>query len=151
MSVAYAVTVWQPHATLIMLGAKQHETRHWPAPRRIIGERIAIHAGKATTTLELAEDEPFRRVLGGRELPMGALLGTVVVAASIVMDPAFIDGLSDQERAFGHFAPGRHAWRLEEPHLLYQPRPWKGAQGVWSLEAGVVALSPVAPGQGTLL
>ena len=40
-----ALTVWQPGATLITVGAKPFEFRHWAAPRRLWGQRIAIHAG----------------------------------------------------------------------------------------------------------
>lgn len=40
-----ALTVWQPWATLIAAGAKPFEFRSWPAPARLIGKRIAIHAG----------------------------------------------------------------------------------------------------------
>lgn len=42
-----ALTVRQPWASLIALGVKTIETRSWRAPKALIGERIAIHAGKA--------------------------------------------------------------------------------------------------------
>jgi hypothetical protein len=40
-----AITVWQPWAMLISGGAKPFEFRHWPAPKRLWGRRVAIHAG----------------------------------------------------------------------------------------------------------
>jgi len=43
-----ALTVWQPWASLIMLGAKQYEFRKWDFRSRepgLVGERIVIHAG----------------------------------------------------------------------------------------------------------
>lgn len=40
-----ALTVWQPWATLIMVGAKPFEFRGHRAPRSIIGKRLVIHAG----------------------------------------------------------------------------------------------------------
>lgn len=40
-----ALTIWQPWATLIMIGAKPYEFRSWKPPRSLIGERLAIHAG----------------------------------------------------------------------------------------------------------
>lgn len=40
-----AITLWQPWATLIAAGAKPFEFRSWPAPRRLWGKRVAIHAG----------------------------------------------------------------------------------------------------------
>ena len=42
----YAVTLHLPWATLIALGVKSVETRSWPAPARLLGQVIAIHAGK---------------------------------------------------------------------------------------------------------
>lgn len=40
-----ALTVWQPWASLIAIGAKPYEFRGWKPPRNLIGQRIAIHAG----------------------------------------------------------------------------------------------------------
>ena len=42
----YAITLHQPWASLIALGLKTVETRSWPAPARLVGQRIAVHAGK---------------------------------------------------------------------------------------------------------
>ena len=41
-----ALTIWQPWASLIAEGVKTIETRSWPAPESVIGDRIAIHAAK---------------------------------------------------------------------------------------------------------
>lgn len=41
-----ALTIWQPWASLIAIGAKPYEFRGWKPPARLIGQRIAIHAGK---------------------------------------------------------------------------------------------------------
>src|SRR6185312_15053079 len=40
------ISLTQPWASLVMLGAKKIETRSWPAPKAMIGQRIAIHASK---------------------------------------------------------------------------------------------------------
>jgi len=42
----YAITLWQPWATAMAAGFKTIETRPWPAPKNLIGQRIAIHAAK---------------------------------------------------------------------------------------------------------
>lgn len=39
-----AITLWQPYASLVALGVKTIETRSWPAPKGLVGQRIAIHA-----------------------------------------------------------------------------------------------------------
>ena len=41
----YAINLHRPWATLVALGIKNVETRSWPAPARLIGQTIAIHAG----------------------------------------------------------------------------------------------------------
>lgn len=40
-----ALTIWQPWATLIAIGAKPYEFRGWKPPKWLIGKRMAIHAG----------------------------------------------------------------------------------------------------------
>jgi hypothetical protein len=40
-----ALTIWQPWASLIMIGAKPVEWRSWYAFRKMHGQRIVIHAG----------------------------------------------------------------------------------------------------------
>lgn len=40
-----ALTIWQPWASLILVGAKPWEFRSWQPPRWLIGKRMAIHAG----------------------------------------------------------------------------------------------------------
>jgi hypothetical protein len=39
-----ALTLWQPWASLIVVGAKPFEFRKWKAHRSVIGQRIVIHA-----------------------------------------------------------------------------------------------------------
>lgn len=50
-----ALTIRQPWASLIALGVKTIETRSWRAPQALIGQTIAIHAGKSWRGLT---DEP---------------------------------------------------------------------------------------------
>lgn len=45
-----AITLHSPWAELIAIGAKQVETRSWPAPPTAIGQFIAIHSGKTFHT-----------------------------------------------------------------------------------------------------
>ena len=41
-----AVTLHQPYASLVALEVKTIETRTWPTPKSLVGQRIAIHAAK---------------------------------------------------------------------------------------------------------
>jgi activating signal cointegrator 1 len=51
MTTIPALSLHQPWASLIAIGAKRFETRSWPAPKAMIGRRIAIHAAKTVTSL----------------------------------------------------------------------------------------------------
>lgn len=44
------MTVIEPWATMIAVGIKRVETRSWPCPPAMIGDRLAIHAGKRKPT-----------------------------------------------------------------------------------------------------
>jgi hypothetical protein len=54
-----ALTIWQPWASLIMVGAKPYEFRRWDfraREARLVGERIVIHAGTRPAKLDEVED-----------------------------------------------------------------------------------------------
>lgn len=54
-----ALTIWQPWASLIMLGAKPYEFRRWDyrvRNRGLEGQRIVIHAGARPVKLIEIED-----------------------------------------------------------------------------------------------
>jgi hypothetical protein len=40
----YTLSMWQPWASLLVLGCKQFETRHWPIPQNKLPRETAIHA-----------------------------------------------------------------------------------------------------------
>lgn len=46
MSGLPCISLWEPWATLVSVGAKRVETRPKPAPKRLIGQRLGIHATK---------------------------------------------------------------------------------------------------------
>lgn len=140
-----ALTIWQPWAQLIANGAKSYETRSWPAPRTLIGQRIAIHAAKRwdrelhATCLE----DPFRSALLGfsspSDLPRGAVLAT---ARLLECSPTEAISPSRAERLFGDWTPGRFAWLLVDVEVLKKPVPARGAQGLWDYQP-----SGARPGQ----
>ena len=79
----YAITLHQPWASLIALGIKTVETRSWPAPARLIGHTIVIHAGKrAVRKPGVAVENEMRARLGEdwhRTIPAGAVLATAIL------------------------------------------------------------------------
>jgi hypothetical protein len=149
-----ALTVWQPWATLIMEGLKPFEFRGWdfsarPNLRRLVGQRIVIHAGvrpvPAAEVAELIErlvQDPKSTglvVAGSMDildklwrdrnlLPLGAALGTVVLGKPI-RATEINHGTVDSDRA-DHQMFG---WPVSEPMRFEPPRPMRGAQGFWTV------------------
>jgi hypothetical protein len=59
-----ALTIWQPWATLIMIGTKPFEFRRWDyreRERSLEGQRIVIHAGARPSALRAAVADVLRR------------------------------------------------------------------------------------------
>jgi hypothetical protein len=124
--------LWQPWATLVAVGAKRIETRHWPAPPELIGKRISIHATKRTSELWLCAEHPFREYhLAADKLPLGAIVATAVLARCAPMTIegiARLNEVSPHEFAFGNYAVGRFAWVLRDVERVVPAIPFKGAQ-----------------------
>lgn len=151
-----ALSIWQPHASLAAGGLKPYETRSWPAPKYLIGQRIAIHAAKAQSDLvELAEyyrdwrsgeadgNDPWFDYIKAiaslgfdslADLPRGAVVGTAILDASIPTEQLQDPG------PFGNFAPGRYAWRLTEAIALAEPVLFRGQQGIFEIPDCLVTL-----------
>jgi activating signal cointegrator 1 len=122
-----ALTLTQPWATLIAIGAKRIETRCWRTPYR---GTLAIHAAKGfpKSARETCNDPAFAAELGPDVLPVGAVIATCRLISClptrelqsnrlIEVDPTvgcddFL--LDDRERQFGDYSPGRWAWLLAD-------------------------------------
>ena len=148
----YAVTLHQPWATLITLGVKNMETRSWPAPERLLGQLIAVHAGKRVVRRpgECIERELRRRVGQDwiRTIPTGAVLATAALAGMARVE--YVDLTSghvvhnvDTEIGcavgtartridpWGDFRSGRWLWFLTDVKALPEPIPAVGHQSFW--------------------
>lgn len=129
------LTMIQPWASLIALGAKHFETRHWTTSYRGL---IAIHAGKA-----LEYDRGDRRFLSAlaragihdpEALPRGAVLAIHwlggIYHTEDVRDRA--DLMRGDEVLFGNFADGRSAWDVgRQVYAFETPVQARGQQGLW--------------------
>jgi activating signal cointegrator 1 len=140
------MTITQPWASLIAVGAKRIETRDWRTWYR--GE-LAIHAAKGldgifkgAKTEHLVEQcaaPPFAEVLAEHgltagSLPRGAVVAIATLARCTEMQPASIDKLArtnPREHAFGWYRTGRFAWVLEDVRLLRAPYQLRGQQYLW--------------------
>jgi hypothetical protein len=150
----FALTLTQPWATLIAIGAKRVETRGWRTPYR---GRLGIHAAKGLGPIgglyelrRLCHTPPFFDALkdhvpvdgsddyGARifvdDLPRGVLLGFTELLDCVPTTGMEAAALSDQERAFGDYSPGRWAWLLGDFEPLPEPEKLGGALSLWSIE-----------------
>lgn len=139
-----ALTLTQPWATLVAIGAKRIETRSWRTPYR---GSIAIHAAKGFPkwARETCLNPAFAVELGPAVLPIGAVIATCRLIACLptrelqknrVIEVDYLAGcadfyLSDEERNFGDYSLGRWAWLLADVKTLPKPIPAKGALGLW--------------------
>jgi activating signal cointegrator 1 len=127
-----ALSLWQPWATLVAIGAKRNETRSWSTTYK---GPLAIHATKGHLDREVLDAEPFRRALAGRELPRGVVLAIVWLDGCVRTTSLVGAGLSDQGMAFGDYTSGRWAWLFARVIELSQTVPARGAQGLWTWES----------------
>lgn len=132
-----ALPLWQPWASLVAMGAKRVETRSWPAPAAILGERVAIHACKTRDHIALCETFPFdRHIRDAAHLPLGALVGTVLVVRCSEITDASADALEEslpEEFALGNYMSGRFAWVLRDAQPFVEPVPFRGMQGIFDV------------------
>jgi activating signal cointegrator 1 len=133
-----ALSLTQPWASLVAIGAKTWETRSWQTAYR---GPIAIHAAKTfpQDARQPCLTEPFKRALitaGIRslsDLPLGAVVATATLV-DCVRTEVVRDMLTSDERAFGDYSDGRWAWKFEDVERLPEPIPAKGALGLWRWE-----------------
>lgn len=149
-----ALTLTQPWATLVAIGAKRIETRSWSTSYR---GPLAIHAAKGYPCWArgTCDEGPFRKALGNLD-PQGLHCGYVLATATLVaivpteavIEFSFDRGvflgelltegfpLSPEELAFGDYAEGRYAWLLKGVKPLPVPVPARGRLGLWNWEGG---------------
>lgn len=143
-----ALSLWQPWASCIAVGAKRNETRGKRTHHRGL---LAIHAAKKWSRELAGTAEDFVRRhhvplpgvyawRGSRErhqlerpLPLGAVVAVATLADCVRMTTEWIEQQTDLERALGNYQPGRWGWVLEDVRPLAKPLPLKGRQSLWKL------------------
>lgn len=147
------LSLWQPWATLMAIGAKQIETRSWETLYR---GPLLIHAAKKWNAdlselcyenphiyKALASDGELKRRLpmSDAEVETGKLpkilpLGCIVAIVDLIdcrRVGSWVPDVSDQEIAFGDYTPGRFAWITKNLRRLPEPIPYRGAQGLFDI------------------
>lgn len=127
-----ALTLWQPWATLVCLGLKQYETRSWRTPYR---GPLVIHAAARPVMREEVSGEIIQALKAAGLTSPGTLPLGVGLCIVELVDCLWVERvrplISDQERAFGNYAPGRYAWKLENVQPFPEPVKARGYQLLW--------------------
>lgn len=130
-----AISLWQPWASLIVMGLKTYETRSWHTSYR--GELLICAAKKKSadqkTYWEYISDEHINNPQEFDSLPFGCAIVIVNLTNCIKMTPQFINSQSEVERDCGDWSIGRFAWKLENIRRV-ENIPVKGAQGLFNVD-----------------
>ena len=148
-----ALSLYQPWATLIALGAKKIETRSWKTHYR---GPLAIHATKKFPDDAVAQCfmEPFRSILtkhgyiDQKRLWFQDVMGCIVATCNLVSIES-VDAIADAgpgvyrcgvkltwpipepERSFGNYSRGRYMWLLDDVKPVDPPIPARGSVALW--------------------
>lgn len=126
-----AITLEQPFASLVSIGAKTIETRPWSTDYR---GQLAIHSGEfALPTIDAyCRDLLISADLDCKQLPFGKIIAIArlvscekVITSRIPCYPQF--ALSD-------FTPGLYALEFADIRPLATPIPAKGCTQLWEWE-----------------
>ena len=145
------ISLWEPWATLMALGAKRVETRSWSTS---YPGWLAIHASKGGLSKRdladyLAKPE-FAWALQGATLSPGRIVAVVKLVdccptVDAIPNPAYPSVFrkyphldTRQERAFGDYHAGRWAWVTDRVLGLTEPIPFKAKQGLCMVPEDVV-------------
>lgn len=160
-----AITLHQPWATLVAIGAKRIETRSWRTGYR---GPLAIHAGKHWSGQQddLCWDEPFRGALWNgldienegwlgsweKHLPMGCIVAVAELLGCVdgaELGPGLVREDRMEELAFGDIRPGRWCWVLGPAFPVAEPVPVRGQPGLWPCDHIPIILDVPRAEEGT--
>ena len=128
------LSLLQPWATLVVMGAKKIETRSWTTRHR--GE-LLIHASSGKAAALLALESPFKKYIPAfHSLPFGCIIGKVNLEDILPIEAFGLTGeklneLTIEERAFGDYSAGRFGWILSEPIAFAKPIGIRGHLHLW--------------------
>lgn len=137
--VTRALSLTQPWATLVAIGAKQFETRSWRSD--YIGW-LAIQASKGfpAECRELCFNEPFKSALpcpGWGHLPRGQVIAVVWMSGCRSTNN-WTPVIDSNEYAFGDYSEDRYAWEFLRLQRI-KPFDAKGSLGIWKLPRALTA------------
>ena len=131
------LSLWQPWASLLVHGVKRVETR----PKRFNHTGVLlIHAAKSWTPDQAAVDRRYRTSFSqnlidaqydwwdNADLPLGAIVGAVVVERVERMTEELIAAQTSMERDMGDWRVGRWGIFCKAAAWLTKPVPFRGQQ-----------------------
>ena len=156
-----ALTIWQPWASLVIIGAKPYEFRRWnfadkPHLAKLIGQRVVIHAGARRPRLSELADALVRIDEGESALDAAlarplvsslhhairsrgddanlhmAPLG-VALGTAVIGEPRNVTDLfRDRVADSNRLDEHVYGWPLTDIQRFTEPIPAAGAQGFWN-------------------
>lgn len=129
-----ALTLWEPWASLIMVGAKTYETRSWATPYR---GPLVIHASLNKDSIGMIRDGRVYDLLFEvgitkmGDFKLGYALCVCTLVDCIPTNKLDVSQLSRDDWAFGDYRPERYAWKLANVQRLDPPIKVRGYQGLW--------------------
>jgi hypothetical protein len=145
--ISWALTLTQPWASLVAIGAKSIETRSWGTKFR---GPIAIHAakgfpGEARAACHELPFEPVLQAAGyqrASDLPRGVIVAVAVLtncwqfdkgSARRLRNSALEGRFPSHEIDFGDYSAGRWGFCLESIRAVETPIAARGMLGLWAL------------------
>ena len=137
-----AISLMQPWATLMAIDAKRVETRSWSTNFR---GWVAIHTSKRfpMECRALCYRMPFARALSEYNIPEDLPRGQIIAVTEIIGcrrtdGVKYRTDLSEMERAFGDYSPGRYAIFTAGVRRLKTPITIRGALSIWRLPSPIM-------------
>lgn len=118
----WGLTIIQPWAAAIAHGPKRIENRKWKPTNRVLGEFLAIHAGKQVDTSMNTEHFIWDK--------QECTFGKDAIVTSAIIAVAVIDGFVKESPDPWFFGPW--GWVLRDV-VAIEPVPCSGKQGLWTL------------------
>ena len=142
-----AISLWQPWATLMVIGAKEFETRDWGMEAR---GRTLIHAAKTqegradcsyiiTAALRQAGYQRWE------DLPFGGFVGYVDFVRCERVEKIERAKLKPNELEFGNWSPGRFVWQAANPVAFADFYPYRGQQAFFNVDSKIFEQLPATP------
>ncbi len=140
------LTVMNPWATLIRVGAKRIETRSYDPKYR---GWLLIHASARMNAEaeRVCQWDIVRAALNrngvyrAEQMYNGCIVAKVMLDEVVRVEQCVVDSedvahisITVEEEAFGDYSPGRFAWVLSDLRVLDTPIPARGQLGLWNYD-----------------